>query len=51
VIANLIVDILYSIADPRIRMSSSGGLISVRRRRSKELRGTAQPRVSESTMS
>jgi hypothetical protein len=51
VIANLVVDILYSIADPRIRMSSSGGLISVRRRRSKELRGTAQPRVSESTMS
>jgi peptide/nickel transport system permease protein len=51
VIANLVVDILYSIADPRIRLSSSGGLIRVPRRRSKELRGTAQPRVRESTTS
>ncbi len=51
VIANLVVDILYSIADPRIRMSSSGGLIRVRRRGTKRLRGAAQPRVSEQTTS
>jgi peptide/nickel transport system permease protein len=51
VIANLLVDILYSIADPRIRMSSSGGLIRLSRSRSRALKGSAQPRVSESTTS
>jgi hypothetical protein len=51
VIANLVVDILYSIADPRIRMSSAGGLIRIPRRTSREQRASTQPRVSESTSS
>lgn len=51
VVANLIVDILYSIADPRIHTSAAGGLIRVRRRRAEESRASAQPRVSESTTS
>jgi len=51
VIANLVVDILYSVADPRIRTSSAGGLIRVRRGYAKEPRTSAQPRVSEQTTS
>jgi hypothetical protein len=51
VIANLVVDILYSIADPRIRMSSAGGTIRLSRRGSRALRRSAQPRVSEQTTS
>lgn len=51
VIANLVVDILYSVADPRIRTSSAGGLIRVRRGHAKEPRTSAQPRVSEQTTS
>jgi peptide/nickel transport system permease protein len=51
VIANLVVDILYSVADPRIRTSSSGGMIRLSRRRSKALRASTQPQVSESATS
>jgi peptide/nickel transport system permease protein len=51
VIANLVVDILYSIADPRIRMSSAGGTIRLSRRGSRALRRSTQPRVSEQTTS
>jgi len=51
VVANLVVDILYSIADPRIRMSSAGGTIRLSRRGSRALRRSAQPRVSEQTTS
>ena len=50
-IANLVVDILYSTADPRIRTSSAGGTIRLSRRGSRAMRRTTQPRVSEQTTS
>lgn len=48
VLANLVVDILYSSLDPRIRTSAMGGTIRISRRKSKALRAPAQPQVSES---
>lgn len=51
VIANLVVDILYSIADPRIRTSAMDGTIRISRRKSKALGATAQPPVTESATS
>lgn len=48
VVANLVVDILYSSLDPRIRTSAMGGTIRISRRKSKALRAPAQPQVSES---
>lgn len=51
VIANLVVDILYSIVDPRIRTSSMGGMIRISRRKSKALGAAAQQPVTESATS
>jgi peptide/nickel transport system permease protein len=52
VIANLLVDMLYSIADPRIRTSTMGGMIRVSRAESRALSsGQAQTPATESAAS
>jgi hypothetical protein len=47
VIANLIVDLLYGILDPRVRLRTRGDAVVVSRAVGRELRGRA-PRVRES---
>jgi hypothetical protein len=48
VIANLIVDLLYGVLDPRVRMRTRGDAIVVSRAVGRELRAQQPARVSES---
>jgi hypothetical protein len=47
VVANLVVDILYSILDPRIRLHGSGDSVQASRRVVRQLRAQPQQQAAE----